>query len=79
MRTTSQSESTRVPPVTARAVAAALPDDGGALARDGAFVHRGDPLDHLAVAGDELAGLHQHHVALREGRAEDTVSEDAPR
>ena len=35
-----------------RAVAAALADDRGRLAGDGRLVHRGDALDHLAVAGD---------------------------
>ncbi len=35
-----------------------------ALAGDGAFIHRGDALDHLAVAGNEVARLHQHHIVL---------------
>ncbi len=64
IRTTSQSESTRVPPVTADAVAAALANDRRALAGDRALVHRGDALDHLAVARDEVAGLDQHDLAL---------------
>ena len=47
-----------------RAVAAALADHGGRLAGDGRLVHGRDALDHLAVAGDDLAHLHHHHVAL---------------
>ena len=45
------------------AVAAALPDDRGALAGDGALVHRGCSGDDLAVGRDQLAGLHQDDVA----------------
>ncbi len=51
-RTTSQSESTRVPPVTDAAVAAALADDRRALAGDADLVDRGDAFDDLAVARD---------------------------
>ena len=63
-RTTSQSESTRVPPVTALRVAAALADDRRALAGDRALVDRGDALDDLAVARDDVAGLDEDDVAL---------------
>ena len=38
------------------AVAAALADDRRRLAGDGRLVDRGDALDHVAVAGDDLAG-----------------------
>ena len=38
-----------------RAVAARLADDRGRLAGDGRLVDRGDALDDLAVAGDDLA------------------------
>ncbi len=51
IRTLSQSEVTRVPPVTA-----------------GGFIDRGDALDDLAVAGDEIAGLDQYEVTLLERR-----------
>ena len=37
-------------------VAAALPDHRGGLAGDGGLIHRGDALNDLAVAGDDLAG-----------------------
>src|SRR6266404_2301564 len=57
--TTIQSESTRVPPVTA-----ALADDRGGLARDGRLVDRGHALHHVTVARDHVAGLDQHQVAL---------------
>ena len=46
------------------AVPAALADDRRALARDGALVDRRDALDHLAVGGDELAGLDEDEIAL---------------
>ena len=61
--TTMRSESTRVPPVTARAVAAGLADDGRRLAGDRRLVDRRDALDDGAVAGDHLAGLDDHDVA----------------
>jgi hypothetical protein len=48
-------------------VAARLADHRGRFAGDGRFVHRGHALDHLAVAGDGLAGGDQHHVALGAG------------
>ena len=51
-----------------RAVAAALADDGRGLAGDGRLVDRGDALDDLAVAGDELPGLDDHRVALAQLR-----------
>ncbi len=51
-----------------RAVAARLADDRRRLAGDGRLVDRGDALDDLAVAGDELAGLDQNHVALAQRR-----------
>ena len=46
-----------------RAVAAGLPDHRGGLAGDGRLVHGGDPLDDVAVARDELPGLHHAQVA----------------
>ena len=68
MRTISQSDSTRVPPVTLAAVAAAFADHRRAFAGDGAFVDRGDAFDHFAVGRDMIAGLDQHHVAFAQGR-----------
>ena len=55
-------------------VAAALADHRRALAGDGALVHRGDALDDLAVAGDEVARLHEHEVAARAAAADATSS-----
>ena len=46
------------------AVAAALADDRRRLAGDGGLVDRGDALDDVAVAGDDLAGDDEHDVAL---------------
>ena len=47
-------------------VAARLPDDRGALTRDGALVDGRDADDGLAVARDELARLDEDDVALAE-------------
>ena len=74
IRTTMRSESTRVPPVTARAVAAGLADDRGRLAGDGRLVDAGDALDDLAVAGDDLAGLDDDEVAVAAARRPGTSS-----
>src|SRR3954462_5354901 len=82
MRTTIRSESTLVPPVTAEraplgpaghggAVAAALADDGRRLAGDRRLVHRGDPLDPLAVARDEPVRFDDNEVALLQPRGWD--------
>ena len=46
-----------------RAVAAGLADDGSGFAGDRGFVDRGEALDDLAVAGDDVAGFDQHDVA----------------
>ena len=45
----------------AGAVAARFANDGGRFARDGRLVDRGDPLDDLAVAGNELSRLDDDH------------------
>ena len=50
------------------AVAAALADDRRRLAGDRRLVDRGDAFDDLAVAGDQLAGLDDDHVALAQRR-----------
>src|SRR5262245_49124865 len=47
----------------ARAIAAGLTDDRGALAGDGRLVDRGDPLDDLAIGRDHLARLDHDVVA----------------
>ncbi len=60
---TIRSESTFVPPVTARAVAAGLADDRGRLAGDGRLVDGRDALDDVTVAGDDVAGLADDQVA----------------
>ena len=54
--TTIRSESTRVPPVTARPVPAGLPDHRGRLAGDRRLVHAGHALDDVAVGRDDLPG-----------------------
>jgi len=41
----------------------ALSNDGGTFTGLASFVHRGDSLDDLAVAGDKIAGLHQDDVS----------------
>ena len=46
-----------------RAVAAGLADHRGGLAGDGGLVDGGDALDHLAVGGDQVAGLDEDDVA----------------
>ena len=63
IRTTIRSESTTVPPVTARPVATGLADHRGGLAGDRRLVHAGDALDDVAVTGDPLAGHDDDHVA----------------
>ena len=55
------------------AVAAALADDGGRLAGDRGLVHGGDALDDVAVAGDQVAGLDQHEIALAQLRCGDQL------
>jgi Potassium-transporting ATPase A subunit len=45
-----------------RTIAAALADDGGGFAGDRRFVDRGDAFDHVAVAGNKIAGLDENHV-----------------
>ena len=47
-----------------RTIAAALADHRRGFAGDRRFVDRGDAFDHVAVARDQVAGLHQHDVAL---------------
>jgi len=54
MRTTSQSETTCVPPVTA----------GRGFAGDGALVDAGHTLDDLAVRGHDVAGFDQNQIAF---------------
>ncbi len=56
-----------------RAVAAALADDRRRFAGDGGFIDRGDALDDLAIARDEIAGLDQHDIAWLESRSPATV------
>ena len=45
------------------AVAAGFADDRRAFAGDDGFVHRRDAFDHLAVSGDEVAGVADHDIA----------------
>ena len=53
-----------MPPVTAERSPPTLADHRRGLAGDRRLVHRGDAFDHVAVAGDQVAGLHQDDVAL---------------
>ena len=73
MRTRIQSDSTCVPPVTAERSPPDSADDRGRLAGDGGLVDRGDALDHLAVGGDDVAGLDQHDVADLQAGARDEL------
>ena len=63
MRTTMRSEMTVVPPVTAERSPPDSRITGRGLAGDGRLVDRGDAFDHLAVAGDDVAGLAHHEIA----------------
>ena len=59
----------------AGAVAAGLADHRGRLAGDGRLVDRGDALDDLAVAGDDLPGLDDDEVAGPQlGRRDDLAA-----
>ena len=51
------------------AIAAALANDRRRFAGDRGLVDRGDALDHFAVAGNDVAGLDQHHVAAAQLRS----------
>ncbi len=53
------------------AVAAGLADDRCGLAGDRRLVHRGNAFHDVAVAGDGLAGLDDHDVALLQQRRGD--------
>ena len=48
-----------------RAVAAGLANDRRRLTGDGRLIDRGDAFDHLAVGGDQIAGLDQDHLSWR--------------
>src|SRR5215468_4895330 len=52
------SDSTLVPPVTAR-----FANYGRALAGDHQFVNCSDAVDHFPVAGDQVAGVAKHGIA----------------
>ena len=45
------------------AIASRLADDWGAFAGDDRLIDRCDPVDHLAVSGNDFAGTAQHDVA----------------
>ena len=53
------------------AVAAALANDRGALAGDGALVHGGNAFNHLPIAGNDIARLDDDHVTLAQRRCRD--------
>ena len=66
MRTLIQSETHLRAAGHRRAVAAGFADDRRRFAGDRRLVDRGDALDHLAVGGNDIAGLDQHHLARPE-------------
>ena len=49
-------------PCHSRAVTTRLADNGRGFAGDGRFIDRGQPLNNLAIAGDNVPRFHQHHV-----------------
>ena len=61
-----------------RAIAARLTNDRCRLAGDGRFVHRRDPFDDLAVAGNDFACRHQDDVARAARRVAGTRSTASP-
>ena len=73
MRTTSQSESTRVPPVTALRSPPLSRMTGALSPVIGALVDRGDAFDDFAVAGNDVARFDEHDVALAQRRAPTTI------
>ena len=73
IRTLSQSEVTRVPPVTAERSPPLSRMTGADSPVIAEFVDRGDALDDLAVARDEIAGLDQHEVAVLQRRGADQL------
>ena len=62
MRTLSQSETTRVPPVTAERSPPDSRMTGAELSGDGRLVDRGDALDRLAVGGNQVASFDEHDL-----------------
>ena len=77
MRTLIQSESTRVPPVTAERSPPLSRMTGADSPVIADFVDRGDAFDDLAVARDQVAGLDQHDVALLAAAGAGTVCQFA--
>ena len=62
-------------------IAAALADDGRGFAGDRQFVDRGDAFDHVAVAGNKIAGLDKNDFPgfqIDRGHAFDDVLHAAP-
>jgi len=57
-----QSDSHAVPPVTAERNRHRTRESPVRIAGDRALIHRGGPLDHLAVGGHVVAGSDEHHV-----------------
>ena len=64
MRTLIQSDSTRVPPVTAERSPPLSRMTGADSPVIAELIDGCDAFDHVAVAGDQIAGLDQHDVAL---------------
>ena len=62
-----------VPPVTAERSPPLSRMTGADSPGHRRLVHGGDPLDHLAVAGDDLAGLDHDDVALAQARGGDLL------
>ena len=72
-RTTSQSERTRVPPVTDAEVAARLAEHGRGLTGDGALVDGGHAFDDFAIGRNGLLGFDQEAVAPAQAVCRDDV------
>ena len=61
-----------------RSIAAGLADDRGRLARHRRLVHRRHAFGDLAVAGNELAGRHEHDVPAPQARRRDHLDGAVP-
>ena len=54
-----------------RPVAAAFPDDRGALSGYGAFIYRSNADNNLAVTGNDISGLRKYDITfLQTGKKE---------
>ncbi len=58
----------------ARHIGSGLLEHRSRFTGDRRFVHRGHPIDHLAIGGDHITGLHQHQIALAQGGGVDQIN-----